>query len=68
MNRDLPPAVFSSYHFTSFEKSDLTWPGEGMGGPGTTRGEGGYEPSPSSPRLFVPPAPERCTTLFLMNR
>lgn len=40
MNRDIPPAVFSSYHFTSFEKSDLTWPGEGMGGPGTTRGEG----------------------------
>ena len=45
MNRDLPPAVFSSYHFTSFEKDDLTGPGEGegregMGSPGTTTGEG----------------------------
>ena len=26
MNRDLPPAVFSSYHFTSFERSDLIGP------------------------------------------
>ncbi|KAK8525528.1 hypothetical protein V6N13_057115 [Hibiscus sabdariffa] len=26
MNRDLPPAVFSSYHFTSIERSDLIGP------------------------------------------
>jgi len=26
MNRDLPPEVFSSYHFTSFDRSDLIGP------------------------------------------
>ena len=58
MNRDPPPAVFSSYHFTSFEKSDLIGPGEGEDGwSGNSKGRGlvTHPLSPSSPRLFVPP-------------
>ncbi len=72
MNRDLPPAVFSSYHFTSFERSDLIGPHQDG-----RRGRKGWvvreqqrerarsPPSPSSPRLFVLPASERCGTLFI---
>jgi hypothetical protein len=71
MNRDLPPAVFSSYHWTSFERSDLI--GSHQAG---RRGRKGWvireqqrerarsPPSPSSSRLFVLPASGRCGTLF----
>jgi hypothetical protein len=74
MNGDPPPAVFSSYHFTSFEKmisSDLTGPGEGErrdGWSGNNNGRGLVAPPLPLPHAYLFSQPRRDAELFFFEK